>query len=349
MDLRLGGLATSSGASSQQSVRTRVARKLAWLAAIMACAGVTPTMDVAQAQQKFPTKPVRMIVPATAGNPSDNVARIIGPKLSEIWGYPVVLENRPGGGGTLAAATVAKAAPDGYTLLIAVGAFVTSAALQTNLPYDAIKDFAGVAQLGFGTAVLIVPPSLGVKSVKDLIEFGKARPGKIFFGSAGAGGGSHFTGERVRLAAGIKAVHVGFKGQPEALIEVLAGRIHYAVITLPAVMSLIKDGRLLALGVTSPERSPLLPDVPALAEELPEFARPETTHALLAPAKTPRPIVDQISKDVRRALASPDVVQRFQVIGYTIMPSTPEEQDKIRRSQIEALTKLAIDVGLRSK
>jgi tripartite-type tricarboxylate transporter receptor subunit TctC len=318
---------------------------LALLGAITLVVAVTPT----QAQVKFPTKPVRLIVPATPGNPSDVIARIIGPKLSEIWGQPVVLENRAGGGGTLAAAFVSKASPDGYTLLCAVGAFVTSAAYQTNLSYDPIKDFAGVAQIGFGTSALVVAPSLGVKTVKEFIDFAKANPGKVFFGSAGAGGGSHFSGEKFKYAAGIKAVHVGYKGQPEALIEVVAGRSHYAMITLPAVMTLLKDGRLTALGVTSPQRSPLLPDVPALAEHLPEFARPDTSNAILAPAKTPRALLEQISKDLRRVLVAPDIVKQLHTIGYTAMPSTPDEQDKIRRAQIEAMTKLAIEIGLRPR
>ncbi len=299
--------------------------------------------------QDFPNKPVRIVVPGTPGNPSDIVARIIGPKLAEMWGQPVVFENRPGAGGTMGTAHVAKATPDGYTLLIAVGAFIASAALQPNLPYDPIKDFAGVAQLGFPASALVVSPAIGIKSVKELIAFGKAHPGKLLFGSAGAGGGSHLQGERVRLAAGIKAVHVGFKGQPEAIIEILTGRIHYGVITLAAAQPLLKDGRLLALGVNTPQRLAQLPDVPALAEFLPEFTRPESTNALLAPAQTPRPIVIKISKDVRRALESADIVDKFNAIGYSIMPSAPEEQDKIRRAQIEALTKLAIASGLRPK
>jgi tripartite-type tricarboxylate transporter receptor subunit TctC len=299
--------------------------------------------------QGFPNRPVRIVVPATPGNPSDIVARIIGSKLAEIWGQPIVFENRSGACGTMGAAHVAKATPDGYTLLIAVGAFIASAALQPNLPYDPIKDFAGVAQLGFPASALVVSPAIGIKSVTELIAFGKAHPGKMFFGSAGAGGGSHLQGERVRLAAGIKAVHVGFKGQPEAMIEVLAGRVHYGVFTYGAVHPLIKDGRLLALGVNTPQRLPQLPDVPALSESLPEFKRPETTNALLAPAQTPRPIVDKISKDIKRVLESADIIEKFNAISYAILPSTPEEQDKIRRNQIEVLTKLAIASGLRSK
>ena len=299
--------------------------------------------------QGFPTKPVRIVVPGTPGNPSDIIARILGPKLSEYWGQPVVFENRPGAGGTLGTAQVAKAAPDGYTLLIAVGAFVASAALQPNLPYDPIKDFSGIAQLGFPVSALVVAPSTGFKTIKELVAFGRTNPGKLLFGSAGAGGGSHSQGERVRLAAGVKAVHVGFKGQPEALIEVMAGRVHYAVITLAAAQPLIKDGRLLALGVNTPQRLPQLPDVPALAESLPEFKRPESTNALLAPARTPRPVIEKIGRDVRRALESPDVIEKFTTIGYSIMPSTPEEQDRIRRVQIEAMTQWAVAIGLRPK
>ena len=299
--------------------------------------------------QNFPVRPVRIIVPATPGNPSDIIARIVGAKLSELWGQSVVYENSPGGGGTLGIARAAKAAPDGYTLLIAVGSFITSAALQSNLPYDPINDFAGVAQLGYPASALVVAPALGFKTTADLVAFGKAHPGKVLFGSAGAGGSSHLQGEQFRLAAGIKAVHVGFRGQPEALIEVLTARVHYIVSTFGASYPLIKDGRLLALGVNTPQRLPQLPDVPALAETLPEFKRPETTNALLAPARTPRAILERINKDVRRALESPDIVEKLNAIAFTILPSTPEEQDTIRRAQIETLTKLAIASGLRAK
>ena len=158
---------------------------------VAVCLSVSCGMLYAQNAQNFPVRPVRIIVPATPGNPSDIIARIIGIKLSEYWGQPVVFENRPGAGGTLGTAYAAKAAPDGYTLLIAVGAFITNAALQSNLPYDPINDFSGVAQLGYPAAALVVSPALGFKSIADLVAFGKAHPGKLLFGSAGAGGGSH--------------------------------------------------------------------------------------------------------------------------------------------------------------
>jgi tripartite-type tricarboxylate transporter receptor subunit TctC len=318
-----------------------------WAVVITMVFAIVALPGFAQTQQKFPSKPVRIVVPSPPGGPPDMLARIIGPKLSEAWGQPVVVENRAGASGLLASAMVAKAAPDGYTLLLAPVGFTVSAVMQPNLPYDPIMDFAGVAQLGFPVTVLIGAPALGVKSVKDLVALGKAQPGKVIFASAGAGSAAHLSGERVRLAAGIKAVHVGFKGQPEAMLEVLAGRVHYAVVALGVVQPHIKDGKLAALGVTSPQRLPLLPEVPSLAETMPEFKRPEATGGMLAPARTPRPILDQISKEIARVFALPDVTERFQAIGYFPAPSTPEEYDKIRRSQIESLSRLVRDAGLR--
>ena len=303
----------------------------------------------AQAQQKFPTKPIRLVVGLSAGGQADTVARIIGQKMTVNWGQPVVVENRAGAGGILAASTVAKAAPDGYTILYVTGGFAVSAALQANLPYDPLKDFAGVTQIGFVTQVLVVTPALGVKSVKELIALAQAKPGQILFSSSGAGTGNHLTVERIRLAAGIKLVHVAFKGGSEAVIEVVAGRVHFCIQSLASPLPFIKDGKLLALAVTTPQRSPVLPDVPALAETLPDFKRPETSSGLLAPAGTPRPVLNQISKEVARILDLPDVKERLQAIGFVPAPTTPEEYDKILRAQIETFSKLVRDAGLRSK
>ena len=323
----------------------RAVRKFAFACAI--AVGIAAAGPV-QAQQKFPTKPVRIVVPFSAGSATDISARMISPRLAERWGQPVVVENRPGAGGTLAAATVAKATPDGHTLLLISAAFAIGAVLNSNLPYDPLKDFVGVTQIGFTTGVLAVAPALGVKSVQGLIALAQERPGKILFGSAGAGSGIHMTAERFRFAAGINAVHVGFKGQPEMLIEILAGRVHYGFPSLGPVLPFIKDGRLLALAVVTPQRSPLLPDVPALVEVLPGFER-DATHALLAPARTPRPIVNQISKDVARILDLPDVQQRMQAMSFVPAPTTPEEYDRILRGLIETFTRVARDAGLRAR
>jgi len=303
---------------------------------------------LAQTQQKFPSKPIRLVVAFTAGGQTDTIARMIGQKMSENWGRPVVVDNRPGGGGVLAAGTVAKAAPDGHTLLSPGGNFAISAALQPNLPYDPFKDFAGVTQLGFSTQVLSVAPALGVKSVEDLIALAKAQPGKIILGSPPVGSGTHLSGARFNLAASIKVVTVAFNAG-NVIIQTLGGRTHYSITSLVAALPFIKDGKLLALAVFTPQRSPVLPDVPALAETLPDFKRSETSSGLLAPAGTPRPILNQISKEVARILNLPDIKERLQAFGFVPAPTTPEEYDKILRGQIETLSKLVRDAGLRPK
>ncbi len=311
------------------------------------CLGVSAPLVLAQGS--YPNKPVRIVVPSAAGGPPDTLARLIGPKMSESWGQPVVIENRAGAGSMIGTSVVAKAMPDGYTLLLNTGAFAVNAALQPNLPYDPLKDFAGVSRISFGTLALVVPPALGVKSVKDFVEFGKGQPGKILFGSAGAASFAHLWGEAVRLAAGIKAVHVGFKGQPEAAIEVLAGRVHYAVLNLIVVLPMIKDGKLLALAVNSPQRSALLPDVPTMAETLPKLKGPDGGMGVLAPARTPHPIRSQISKEIARILDRPDIKERLQAMGVAPVSSTPDEHDKFLRAQIETVSKLVVAAGLKAK
>jgi tripartite-type tricarboxylate transporter receptor subunit TctC len=302
----------------------------------------------AQNTQSFPHKPIRLVVAFGPGGTPDTLARLMGPKMSETWKQPVIVENRPGAGGVIAAAIVAKAAPDGYTLLATSPGFAVTAAIQPDLPYDPLKDFAGVAQIGYSTSVLVVAPALGVRTVNELIALANARPGKLLFGSAGAGSSTHMNGERFRFAAGIKAVHVGFKGQPEFLLEIVAGRVHYGVAGLGPAMPFIKDGRLLPLAVAMPRRSNALPDVPASPEVLPDWGR-DGSQALLAPAGTPRPILNLISREAARILALPDVRERLQAVDFNIAPSTPEEFDRILRADIESLTRVARLAGLRAK
>ena len=298
---------------------------------------------LAHAQQKFPTKPVRWVT-VGAGSQNDLVARIVTPKLSEIWGQPVIIENRPGAGGAFSAATVAKAVPDGYTLLMLSSQFSIGLAVHKNAPYT-FKDFAAVTQVGFSTNALIVPPSLGPRTVKELIALAHAKPGQILFSSAGAGSGSHMNGERFKLAAGIKAVHVGFKSSPEATIEIVTGRVSYCVCPLGPSLPFIKDGRLLALAVVLPQRSPLLPDVPAMVEAIPGYQR-DGSFGLIAPAGTPRAVIDQISREVGRVLESPEVKERLLAMGFIPAPTTPEEFEKIVRADIETFRKVGKLAGL---
>ncbi len=296
--------------------------------------------------QAYPTKPIRLVVGLGAGAQTDTIARLIGQKLSESWGQPVVIDNRTGAGGVLAASTVAKSTPDGHTLLL-LTSFAISAALYPNLPYDPLKDFAGVAQIGYTTQALATAPSQGIKTVQELIALARAQPGKILYASGAAGLATHLNGEKFRLAAGIKVVNVAFKGGSDVVIETLAGRTHYCFAGLAPVLPFIKDGRLLALAVNAPQRSPALPEVPTLGETLPEFKKPESSSGLLAPAKTPRAILNQISKEIARVMQLPDIKERMHAIGLAPAPTTPEEYDKILREQITALSKLVRDAGLR--
>lgn len=302
------------------------------------------------AQQKYPAKPIRLIVAYAPGGAADVVPRMIGERLSAGWGQPVVVDNRPGAGGLLAAVALTKATPDGHTLLFDGGNFTIGAVLQSNLPYDPIRDFSGVTRVGLGTTVMVVAPASGIKSVNDLIALAKAQPGKIIFGSATAGSGPNLQGARFSLAAGIKTVTVAFKGASEQMIEVLSGRIHFTVASAFATLPFIKDGKLLPLAVFIPQRSSLMPDVPAMAEILPEFKNQVVLGTgILAPAGTPRPILNQISKEVARVLDLPDIRARLQAIGIVPAPSTPEEHDKLLRENIEYLTRLVREAGLKPK
>jgi tripartite-type tricarboxylate transporter receptor subunit TctC len=313
---------------------------------VIACACMATA--AAQPQQKFPTKPVRIVVGFSPGSATDITARMIGPKLSELWGQPVIVENRSGAGSTLASGLVAKATPDGHTLLVVSTSFAITAVLQKNLPYDPLKDLRGVSQIGTTTSVLTVPPALGVKSVKELIALAQQKPGELLFGSAGNGSGLHMTAERFNMLAGIKVVHVPFRGQPEMLVDMVGARIHYGIPGLAPVMPFIRDGRLLALAVVIPKRSPLLPNVPAMVEILPGFER-DAAHALMAPSRTPAPVVNQISRDVARVLEMPDIRDRMQSMSFEPAPSTPEEFDRIVRNQMEIFTSVAKAAGLIAK
>ena len=278
----------------------------------------------AHAQSAFPGKPVRLVSSTTAGGQPDTIARMIAQKMSEHWGRPIIMDNRPGAGGMLAANLVAKAAPDGHTLLYVLPNFVITPAMQPNVTYDALKDFAGIAQIGVSTNVLVVTPALNVKTLKDFIALAKSQPGKLIFGSGATGTAGHISGASLGLIAGIKVIHVAFKGGPDAAIEVLAGRSHYTVSTMGVALPFLNEKKLVALAVLSPQRAPVLPDVPTLSELQGEFKRPEISHGLLAPAGTPRTVLHLISKEVARVLALPDIKERLQAISFVTTPTTPE-------------------------
>ena len=306
----------------------------AGIAAGIGCACVAL---IAQAAENFPVRPVRMIVAFTAGSETDFFARVVAQKMAEHWNQQVVVDNRPGAGGVLATRLVAAASPDGYTIFMNSMAHAITPAIYTHLPYDTLRDLTGIAQVSGVPNVLIVPPAQGVKTVKELIALAKQKPGQLTFGSAGVGSGMHINGEQFRLAADINVVHVAYKGGPEALTDVLAGRINFVFSPIGLALPLIRDKRLLALAVSPATRSPALPDVPTVAEAgLPGFEF-DTWYGLFAPAKTPAQVVRQISAEVARILKLPDVKERFDVRGAVARPSTPEEFNQFVRAEFAKL------------
>jgi tripartite-type tricarboxylate transporter receptor subunit TctC len=301
---------------------------------------------VARAQQKFPTKPIRMIVPFTAGSATDLIARRVALKMTDNWGQQVVVDNRGGGGGTLGSQIVAQATPDGYTLLVHSIAFAMNAALYSNLPYDPQKDLAGVSQILISTSLLVASPRLGVKSVKELIALAKEKPGQLNFASSGVGSGTHLNGEMFRFAAGIDVVHVPYKGVPEPLVDTITGRIHYFLSPLVPALPFLRDGRLLPLAVSTARRTPVLPDVPTIAETLPGYEF-QAWFGVFAPARTPRPIVEQISREIARVVDLPDIKKQFLVQGEEGKGSTPEQFTGFVRTEIEKYRKVVKMAGIR--
>jgi tripartite-type tricarboxylate transporter receptor subunit TctC len=264
-----------------------------------------------------------------------------------MWGQPVVVDNRPGAGGSVGTAAAAKSPPDGYTLLVSGSAHATNAAVYARLPYDTLKDFVEIAPLAALYQVLVVSPTAGVKNVSELIAAAKAKPGQITFASPGTGSGVHFTGEKFKLAAGIDVVHVPFKGGPEAMNDVMMGRVTYWIPSIGTALPFIKGGKLLALGVTSRERLTVLPDVPALAEAGVAGFENSLWFGLWAPARTPAAVVDKLATDTARALVAPDLREQFRTLVAEPMNMTPADFARFVRSETETAARLAKVAGIK--
>lgn len=296
--------------------------------------------------QDWPQRPVRIVIGFSPGSATDFTARTIGPKLSELWRQPVVYENRSGAGGSLANTMVSKATPDGYTLAMISSSFAVAAVLAAQPPYDPIRDFVAVTQVGYSTSVVATSSTLGIKSLKELIAIAQARQGKFFFGTTGAGSGTHMTTTRFNMAAGIKPQHVAFKGQPELLVEIITGRVHFGIPGLGPALPMIREGKIVPLAVVTPRRAPQLPDVPAVIEILPNFER-DATHGLMAPAGTPKPVVQKISRDVARVLEMPDVRETFERINFFPEPIPPDEYQKVIQQLVVNFERVAREAGLK--
>src|SRR5438105_4034122 len=295
----------------------------------------------------YPVKPIRIVIGFTPGGGPDITARYIAQRLGEILKQQVLVEHRPGAGGTIAAGMVARAAPDGYTLLSVSSAHAIATAVYAKLPYDT-GDLSGITQTGSSRYVLVVAPSVGMTSLKDLVAAARAKPGQIYFSSAGVGSGTHFAAEIFRSMAGIEAVHVPFKGIPEALGEVMAGRIHFTVLPVANVLNQVKAGKLLGLGVSSPERDALLPDVPSAEEAGVPGYRVDAWYGLLTSAAVPKPIVAKLNREITAILSEPELKQRWAAIGIDPRPTTPEGFDRLIRDEIGVLTKVARAANIRA-
>ena len=299
--------------------------------------------------QGYPNKPVKLVVPFTPGSATDILARTLGQKLSEQWGQPVIVENRAGAGGTIGAGVVAKSPPDGYTLMVHSSGHAVNASMYPTLPYDTTKDFVEVATLGGQPNVLVVAPASGFRTVADLIAAAKKSPGALNYGSAGIGSGTHVNAEKFKLAAGIDAVHIPYKGTPEAITDTMTGRVTYFFSPISAALPNIREGKLVALGVSTAKRSSALPNVPTIAESgLPGFDY-NLWVGLWAPAGTPQDIVDKINADVAKVLAMPDVRERLAALGAEPMVMTSADFRKFMREEIDDAAKVVKAAGIKAQ
>ncbi len=297
--------------------------------------------------QSYPTKPVRLVIAFTPGSSTDIIGRAVAAKLQEMWGQPVVPENRVGAGGSIGSAVVVKSPPDGYTLLANSSAHVANPGIYANLSYDTLKDFTNLAPLGGGPNVLMVSPQAGWKKLRDFIDAAKASPGKLNFSSAGIGSGTHFNLEKLKLAAGIDVVHVPYKGTPEAIADTIAGRVCCYWAPLNAALPHVTGGKALALAVSSAKRSSLLPDVPSVAEQgFPGFDYTLWV-GLWGPAGMPADIANKINKDVNAALASPDLRDRLTRLGTEPGNMTIPEFTQFVAKEVEETQRILKAAGIK--
>jgi tripartite-type tricarboxylate transporter receptor subunit TctC len=312
---------------------------------IMAALAVALAATAAHAQT-YPTKPVHVIVPFTPGSATDVVARTVAQALSTRMGQVFVVENRPGAGGTIGANLVAKAAPDGYTLLVNSSGHTVNPSIYPSVPFDTAKDFTPISLLAEQPNILVVAPSKGWKTAGDLVKAAKAEPGKLTYASAGAGSATHMNAEKFRVSAGIDAVHIPYKGTPEALTDTMNGRVDYFFAPVIAALPMVRDNRVTALAVGSAKRASVLPDVPTTEEAGYPGSAYNFWVGMLAPAGTPTAIVDQLNKEVTAALASPEVKDRLAALGADAAPMPAADFEKMIARELKDNAALVKQAGI---
>ncbi|HSN39374.1 MAG TPA: tripartite tricarboxylate transporter substrate binding protein [Burkholderiales bacterium] len=296
--------------------------------------------------ENYPARPVRWIVPFPPGGAADIVSRAIGVKLSETWGQQVVMDNRPGAGGNLGIEIASRASPDGYTLVIVPATFTTSPSLQRHLPYDPAKDFMPVTLVSSSALILVVHPSLKAASVRELIALAKSRPGQLNYASSGIGASAHLAAELFKTMAGVNIVHVPYKGQPPAMLDLISGQVQMMFPNAPVALPHLRAGKLRALAVTTLKRSSALPELPTMAESGLAGFEVNQWSGLMVPAGTPKAIIAKLHDDIARALELPDVRKNLTSLGFDPVGSTPEEFSAYIRSEIRKWAKVIADAGI---
>jgi tripartite-type tricarboxylate transporter receptor subunit TctC len=316
-------------------------RLLAFALASALALAIASATTLPAAAQNYPEKPIHIIVPFTPGSATDVTARAIAAVMTKNLGQSVIVENKPGAGGTIGAGQVAKAAPDGYTLLANSSAHTVNPAIYANMTFDTVKDLPGVTLLAVQPNIMVASPSKGWKTATDYVKAAKAQPGKLTYATAGTGSGTHMNAEKFKLAAGIDTVHVPYKGTPEALGDTMNGRTDIYFCPVIAALPMIKDNRVVALANGSPKRSSVLPDLATTEEQGFKDSGYNFWVGLFAPAGTPPALINKINAEVKKALDSPEVKERLQALGTDPAPTTPAELDKIVATEVKENIDLA--------
>lgn len=326
---------------------TRVKYRLLPLLALLACVIAATAVAPAQSAAPYPNRPLRFIIPFTPGGSNDIFGRIIGQRLSEAMGQPVLIDNRPGAGGLLGAGLVAKAPPDGYNLMIHSTSFTTNVAIQSKLPFDPFRDIAPITRLGMGALMITVSAESPAKTMPELLALARAKPGALNYGSSGSGGINHLATEVLNRMAKIQTVHIPYKGIGPALTDLMGGQLQFLLSGIPNVMPQVKSGRVRALAVSTPTRSPFMPDVPTIAESgVPGYAA-VLWWGLFAPGGTPKPIIDRLNAETVKILQTAEMRDRLAAEGAEPAGTTPEAFARIVRDEILFWRSVARDAAIK--
>jgi tripartite-type tricarboxylate transporter receptor subunit TctC len=322
----------------------------ALLAALAVLVGVTTSASALAQAASYPNRPIRIVVPFPVGGIADTFSRTIGIKLTEVWGQPVVVENKTGAGGNIGAELVAKSAPDGYTLVMGnIGSHAVNVSLFKNIPFDPIKDFVPIAHVLDAEGLLVVNPSVNANSVREILEMARAQPGKLSYASGGLGTTSHLAGELFKSTAKVDIVHVPYKGNSPAITDLLGGQTQMSFATMPTVLPHVKAGKLRAIASIGLARTVALPDVPTVAESgLPGF---EVSNwiGLFAPVGTPPEIVAKLNAEVQKIMRSPDVQKRLEAEGARFIPTTPEQFAAFQKDELVKWARIIKDANIKAE